>query len=297
MGSTRISCEPVIIMYTKLAAAALLVACVTGAATIDDNAVTSNRRRSLGGKCFTGCNEQYGKRKHGFFNPFRGNFLECDCNEGSAGNCCNDCEVPTIDTIPIELEEWTRASWYVQKQQVNGFQSANDLNCVVATYDLGDTKVFFNPKTDIIDVNNYGNSGGVNGPVQGGVDNGILCGRVTGEPGKLAVAPCFLPNFLAGPYWVAGLGTSDVDGESRYDWAVIIGGQPKEFAPDGKCTTSLDDINNSGLWFFSRTPVAPTAQIAAMEQVIADLGVSNSLLINVPQEGCNYDGALIKANN
>jgi len=283
-------------MYTKIAAAALLVASVTGAA-IDDNAVTSDRRRSLGDKCFTGCNDQDGKRKRGFFNPFHGNFLECDCNEGSGGNCCNDCKVPTIETIPIELGEFTRASWYVQKQQVNGFQSANDLNCVVATYELGGKKVIFNPKTEIIDVNNYGNSGSVNGPAQGGVDNGILCGRVTGEPGKLAVAPCFLPNFLAGPYWVAGLGTSEVNGEVRYEWAVIIGGQPKDFAPDGKCTTSLDDINNSGLWLFSRTPVAPVAQITAMEQVIADLGVSSSLLIDVPHQGCKYNGALIKANN
>lgn len=275
-------------MLAKLAALALVVASAC-ATPIDSSAVTTDRRRGLD-LCFKGCGDN--GRKKSFWR-----FLECTCNPGFGGACCNECSVAPIPTKELDLDEWTRASWYVQKQQVNGFQSEENLYCVVATYSLEGTRLLFNPKTDVVDVSNYGNTGKVNGPVQGGTENGRLCGRVTGEPGKLSVAPCFLPNFLAGPYWVAGLGEAEDAKLGRiYEWAVIIGGQPKEFAPDGKCTTSLTDINNSGLWFFSRTPKAPAEQITLMEKVIEDLGVSASLLIDVPQEGCKYEGATIKPN-
>ena len=33
----------------------------------------------------------------------------------------------------FNLEEWIRASWYIQQQQVTGYQSPEDLFCVVAT--------------------------------------------------------------------------------------------------------------------------------------------------------------------
>ena len=278
-------------MFSKLAAAAALVASANAAAPLTQDAVTTANqeiashisRRGLADICFKGCGDNGSKK--GLFG------LECECNEGFGGNCCRECSVPDIQTVDIDLEEFIRASWYVQRQQENGFQGPEDLYCVVATYSLTGQRVIFNPD-EVLDVSNYGNSGGVNVMPMGGIENGGLCGRTTGEPGKLAVAPCFLPDIFAGPYWIAAVGETD----GKYDWAVIIGGQPKEFAPDGKCTTSLDDINNSGLWFFSRTPVAPAEQLEAMEAVIEDLGVSGSLLINVPQEGCRYDGALIKEN-
>jgi len=272
-------------MFAKIAAVALFVTSASGAA-IESQELTTDHTISRRGLCLAGCGDG-GRRKSWW------RFLECTCNDGFAGACCDECSVPPISTLPIDLDEWTRASWYVQKQQENGFQTKNDLFCVVATYSLEGTKLLFNPKTDVVDVSNYGNQGRVNGEVQGGTDNGRLCGRVTDEAGKLRVAPCFLPNIFAGPYWVAGLGETD----GKYDWAVIIGGQPKEFASDGKCTTSLTDINNSGLWFFSRTPTAPTEQIEKMQKVIEELGVSSSLLIDVPQEGCRYEGATIKPNN
>lgn len=272
-------------MLAYIAAAALLVASVSGAA-IESSQETTHHANRFNKFCFKGCGEN-GRKKAWW------RILECTCNHGFGGACCDECSIPPIPTHPIDLDEWTRASWYVQKQQVNGYQREDDLFCVVATYSLKGTKIIFNPKTDVIDVSNYGNKGGVNGVVTGGTDSGRLCGRVTDKPGKLLVAPCFLPNFLAGPYWVAGLGETD----GKYDWAVIIGGQPKEIAPDGKCTTSLDDVNNSGLWFFSRTRTAPEEQLSAMQAVIDELGVSSSFLINVPQQGCLYEGATIKPNN
>merc|ERR1712086_438146 len=34
----------------------------------------------------------------------------------------------------FNYSEYLRSSWYVQKQQMNGYQPASSLNCVVATY-------------------------------------------------------------------------------------------------------------------------------------------------------------------
>jgi len=213
---------------------------------------------------------------------------DCICNEGFAGRCCDKCDVPAIQTVDIELGEWTRATWFVQRQQENGFQKKEDLFCVAATYGLSRKKVpFF--KGTVIDVSNYANSNKVNGEAAGGP----LCGRVSDEPGKLSVAPCFLPNVAAGPYWIMGLG---VDADHKYEWAVIIGGEPKEFGKEtGKCTTSIDKINNSGLWFFTRNQIATAEQLAAMEAVIDRAGVSGSKMFDVVQKGCKYEGANIKA--
>jgi len=90
-----------------------------------------------------------------------------------------------------------------------------------------------------------------------------------------------------------GLGINE---DGSYKWAVIIGGQPDEFGADGLCTTSETDINNSGLWFFSRSQIADSAEIEEMMEVLRNQGVSATKLKNVVQEGCNYDGAVIKQN-
>jgi len=48
----------------------------------------------------------------------------------------SDC--PKVKPVPdLNITEFTRASWYVQEQQVTSYQSEDQLNCVVATYDAG----------------------------------------------------------------------------------------------------------------------------------------------------------------
>lgn len=267
-------------MYTTTAFLAVLYAAAVSAASLSTTESRSIARRGLSDVCLRSCGDN-GSRQW----P---RFWECHCNAGFGGRCCSDCEVDPVTTVALDLDEWTRATWYVQKQQVNGYQPADSLFCVAATYSLLGTKVpLFNGV--VIDVSNYGNKGGVNGEVTGGTAMPNICGRVTDVPGKLEVAPCFLPNIAAGPYWVLGVGVTD----GKYDWAVIIGGQPTAFA-DGGCTTKATGINGSGLWLFSRTPQAPGEQIVAMEAVLAQQGVSKALLIDVPQAGCRYDGALIR---
>lgn len=271
-------------MIGKLITVAAFAAASASAAAVGEDIAIERRADNEANVCLRPC--QNGKR--GGWPKF----WECTCNPGFGGKCCNDCATKPVETVDIDLDEWVRSTWYVQKQQVNGYQPVDALYCVAATYGLDNAKVpFF--KGTVISVNNYGNKGGVNEVVQAGTENPILCGRVTDKPGKLIVAPCFLPNAFAGDYWIAGVGKGD---DGKYEWAVIVGGQPKEFGPDGKCTTKLKGINNSGLWLFSRSPEAPAEQIAAMERVLDDAGITKELLKPVVQKGCNYEGAIIKSN-
>lgn len=182
----------------------------------------------------------------------------------------------------------------IQKQQINSYQPADRLFCVAATYELEGRKQFF--FTDAITVNNYGNVGAVNGPNTGG----DLCATrpdASNEPGKLKVAPCFLPTFLAGPYWVAALD------EDNYEWAIVVGGQTSIEAENDAtlCSTAEDagflnlNGNNEGLWFLTRDQVANATMLADMEGAAVAAGIDTSRMLEVQQEGCLYDGAFIKS--
>jgi len=45
----------------------------------------------------------------------------------------------------FNITEYARASWYVQEQQVNAYQSEEQLRCLVATYDAGYSKWWQQP--------------------------------------------------------------------------------------------------------------------------------------------------------
>jgi len=191
----------------------------------------------------------------------------------------------------LNLTEYVRATWYIQQQQLTGYQPASALFCVTATYNLEGEKVPFSSDT-VATVYNYANKDAVNGKLQNS-GNSTLCARIEdpSNPAKLAVAPCFLPNFAAGPYWVMALGTDEDTGE--YTWAIVIGGEPNVDYDDG-CSTKESGINDAGLWLFTRQPVATAAQLDAMHAVLKAKGVAASKLHTVAQEGCNYEGAFIK---
>lgn len=201
----------------------------------------------------------------------------------------NGCPVVSV-VEDFNIDEYIRKSWFVQKQQVNGYQPENALYCVAATYESEGKGVPFFWGT-VISVYNYGNVNEVNGRNQNDSNGMVLCARQPDEntPAKLLVAPCFLPNFLAGDYWVVAAGPSP----SNYEWAIISGGQPTEKYDDG-CTTKESGINGSGFWFFTRAKVASEETLAEMESVARNLGFTTSLLKDVAQEGCNYEGANLK---
>jgi lipocalin len=196
----------------------------------------------------------------------------------SADAACQ--KVQTVEGL--DLDEFTRASWYVQAQQVVQFQPAENLFCLTATYNQDSPSVpFFSGPT--ISVHNYGNEGGVNGPAVGGP----LCARAPegNKASELLVAPCFLPNFAAGNYWVVGLGLRD---DSSYEWALVSGGQPDVQYKDG-CTTREDRATNAGLFLLSRDQVLSEVSLANVAEIAGNQGITLERMISVPQAGCNYE--------
>merc|ERR1719473_2515342 len=204
----------------------------------------------------------------------------------------NECpKVKPIDNL--NLTEWVRATWYIQEQQVTGYQKEEDLYCVSATYDVQPSRTvpFFGG--EVVSVYNYAEENEVNGKSTNPNNKTILCARVPDAktPSKLLVAPCFLPNLLSGDYWILAAGPSP----DNYEWAIISGGQPSVKYDDG-CTTKETGTNGSGFWLFSRSPVADAAQMAAIKQKAKDLGFPLSRLHPVAQAGCKREGAFIKRN-
>lgn len=198
---------------------------------------------------------------------------------------------PTVDSVEgLDLVEYTRASWYVQQQQVNAYQPEDELYCVVASYDTDEERSVPFYSGTVVSVHNYATDS--NGYT---TNNGtILCGRVTDPetPSSLLVAPCFIPNILAGPYLVVGLGVDEATGE--YTWAAVSGGQPTVQYDDGCTTRTTGRMSGQGLWILTREKIASDETIAAARQSLSDLGYTLSQLKSVHQEGCTYTGALIK---
>jgi hypothetical protein len=222
------------------------------------------------------------------------------------------CAAPTKQCAPLTVQsdfnitEYLRASWYVQKQQKNGYQPESSLYCVVATYNATyhgtPAKVpFFSGQ--VFSVFNDCHDGGKNSPVCNNFTSPDfkpsfgtpICGRVPhpAEPAKITVAPCKLPNLLSGDYWVAAAGPTP----DNYEYALIVAGQPTVQKEDG-CTTP-DTCSNPaefscGLWMFTRQPVPDQKTMDMLMNAAKEKQISTQLLINVNQSGCNYDGMVIK---
>jgi hypothetical protein len=190
----------------------------------------------------------------------------------------------------LDLDEFTRASWYVQEQQVNSYQSEDQLQCVVATYDAGVSSFWEEPlfhNGAVLSV--YNSYEGGRPTVESGSPANRLCASVTNRVGKLLVAPCFLPSWFGGKYWVIGFST---DSNGQYEWAVISGGRPTHEYSDG-CTTGTGYFN-SGLWIFSRTPELSAEKLAEAKNFLVQKGYTLRLLKKVRQTNCLYSNSYIK---
>jgi lipocalin len=217
--------------------------------------------------------------------------------------CSPDSNCPAVSpVVDFDVDKYIENSWFVQKQQVNGYQQPEDLYCVTATY---------NKREDgLIKVENRANKKTVNGELVGGGGGGFsqlsdLCAKQVDEgTGKLIVQPCLLFNIglqklTGGPYWVLAV---DKD---NYEWAIISGGQPTDVVGGGqsatktdvRCTTKTTGTNGSGLWLFTREPIPADGVVEAMEKKLLEMGVSTSKLLDVPQKGCNYHNVPLKLKN
>ena len=200
---------------------------------------------------------------------------------------------PTIRPMSnFNTTEYIRATWYIQQQQITGYQPNNTLYCVAQTLDkTTNTVPFFHG--DVLSVYNYANVDRVNGaPLN--ANNFTLCARQPNKslPSDILNGPCWLPNLFAGPYWVIDAGPSP----SNYSWAIVSGGPPTVQYPDGNCSTSEKGVNGSGLWLFTRDNVEENVAyyVNLMRESLKVLGYSISQLLPVHQQGCKYSGAFIK---
>ncbi len=192
----------------------------------------------------------------------------------------------------FNTSEYIRSTWFIQQQQITGYQPENALYCVAQTLDTTNKTVpFFNG--NVLSVYNYGNLDKVNGQ-QENAKNFTLCARQpnSNNPASLINAPCFIPNILAGPYWVIAAGPLD----NFYSWAIVSGGPPTVRYSDGNCSTKLNGTNGSGLWLFTRERYGEVAyrSVLEMRDILRDMGYTTTQLLNVSQEGCNYTGAYLK---
>lgn len=199
---------------------------------------------------------------------------------GVLSNSCKS--VAPVDPAEFDVDEWTRATWYVQEQQINGYQPAEDLFCVSATYNLENKRVPFFAGTTI-SVYNVATESDFE---ENGAEGTVLCGRVRDEDkgSTLSVAPCFLPNIFSGPYWPVYIETNGTE----YTVAVVSGGQIEVESgtdEDGNqlCTTKEEGVNGAGLWIFSRVPEDSTETMDRVKQEMNKLGIATSSLVNVVQ--------------
>ena len=189
---------------------------------------------------------------------------------------------PNVTTVKnLNLTEYIRKPWYIQMQQETPYLPLNSNYCVRAKYSLSKKKILFYKGT-VLDVYNSARLNSINGS-QLNSNNSTLCARVNGMNSKLLVAPCFLPNLFAGNYWVLATGPSN----DNYEFALVSGGQPHTRYSSG-CSTSIDTINNSGLWLFTRNQTVSDSFIQNFITYIVSLGITPQLLNKVQQEGCVY---------
>ena len=173
-------------------------------------------------------------------------------------NLASSCSRIKLQTNPqVNLTEYIKHTWYIQKQQITGYQPLDSLYCVTATYNIDNYShvPFFKKK--VLSVYNYANYKQINNEFN--VSSRPLCARLVNEtePEKLYVSPCFLPNFFSGPYWIIEAGPET----NNYQWAIIGGGQPTVQVSNNTCGYKLTGFKNSGLWLFSRKQIMEQEQI------------------------------------
>lgn len=200
----------------------------------------------------------------------------------SVVNAYDNC--PQIQTVNnLNLTEYIRAPWYIQMQQETPYLPNNTNYCVLAKYNRTQRSVPFFSGT-VLSVYNYANRDRVNG-YNLNKNNYTLCARVpnANETSKLIVAPCFLPNIFGGDYWILYAGPQT----NNYEYAIVSGG-PTNIRYNNGCSTSTTNINNSGLWIFTRNQTVSDSLIENLIVYLVSRGITPELLNKVNQTGCLY---------
>eukprot|EP01026_Neomeris_dumetosa_P070558 TRINITY_DN7054_c0_g1_i6.p2 TRINITY_DN7054_c0_g1~~TRINITY_DN7054_c0_g1_i6.p2 ORF type:complete len:209 (-),score=22.61 TRINITY_DN7054_c0_g1_i6:260-886(-) len=195
----------------------------------------------------------------------------------------------TTDDLAIYIS----APWYIQEQVPLSYQPLNELFCVRAEYTAIDEKDFSKGITVI----NYSNKDKVNGVKEGGIMPLIAIVRDLNQASKLRVGrPQFfeMSETRFGNYWIVAIGRNPDN--TQFEWAIVSAGPPTRKTSAGCATGSEDEamrkfqVNDFGLWLFTREKVASEETIQLMKTVAQEKGFDISELVKVQQEGCQYIG-------
>ena len=171
----------------------------------------------------------------------------------------------------LDLESYVSDRWYIHQQAVTEYSPLEWNYCTYAEYSLKRKQSFWGYT---VDVTNYAED------KDGTEFGGPLCAAQNRrESGKLSVAPCAVPRWFAGPYWIVAYNQDE-------GYALVSGGQPTNRGPNG-CSTG-DGVNNSGLWIFSRSPNRNETLIDQVRGIALEQGFDLSVLNNVTHENCTY---------
>ena len=184
------------------------------------------------------------------------------------------CPPEGFDSVQsFDLESFISKRWYIQQQMPVKYLPKSQNRCVYADYTLPAKKTFWG-----YDVNVHNHAEDVAPPHTAHDSGSMLCAKVVDKSrGQLAVAPCFLPSFLAGPYWVIAY-------DEAAGYALISGGPPK-IATDAGCTTGTG-TNGSGLWIFTREQKRDAALVEKVREIATKKGFDLSVLNDVDQSEC-----------
>lgn len=184
----------------------------------------------------------------------------------------NQTECKTVTTVDnFDINIYASAPWYVHQQAENAYSPIEQNFCTSAQYTIKDEPTFWGYTVDVFNQAQYENGIGV---------QANLCAYQTDEsPSKLAVAPCFLPKFLSGPYWVVAYDESE-------GYALISGGQPTILGDNGLCRTG-SGLNDSGLWIFSRSQERNETLVGKVRTIAEEAGFDLSVLNDVDQSSCD----------
>lgn len=171
----------------------------------------------------------------------------------------------------FDIKWYTSAKWHVQEQMIISYLPADYLRCVTAEYKLLDKPTLFG--YDIKVMNHAENKDGkALGPLT------TICAQiVNATAGKLKVSPCFLPSFLAGPYWVVAFNKAE-------GWSLVSGGPPTESGTDG-CKTGTG-TNDSGLWIFTRKQERDEGLVQKIKGIARAKGFDTGVLKSTDQTNC-----------
>jgi len=174
----------------------------------------------------------------------------------------------------FDINWYANGTWYVQQQMPISYLPKGFNYCVAATYTIHKPTLL----GYTVQVHNHAENQAGEEP-SGPKD---ICGKVVNATGgKLAVAPCFIPSELSGPYWVVAFSVEE-------GWALVSGGPPTlPGLHQGTCKTGTG-VNGSGLWIFTRQQVRDEAVVGKVRGLAMQKGFDLSVLRDVTQSNCTH---------